>query len=84
MKVKVNIIYMSCILITEAVTVSNLIAIISLVSEIWLAMDRHTDRQTITSSSLNFSSHKDFENNESHKDLLPGNINIYPLGDLGD
>ena len=31
---------------TEAVTLSHLIAIISLVSEIWLATDRQKDRQT--------------------------------------
>ena len=42
MKVKVNIINTWCILVTEAVTVSNVIAIASLVSEIWLATERHT------------------------------------------
>ena len=42
MKVKVNIMYMQCIHLTEAVTVSNLISIASLASEVWLAMDRHT------------------------------------------
>ena len=35
-----------CILITETVTVSNLIALASLLSEIWLATDGHTRRQT--------------------------------------
>ena len=44
MKVKVNIINMSYIPMTEAVIVSNLIAIASLVSEIWLATDRQTHR----------------------------------------
>ena len=42
-----NIIYVWCIFVTETVTVSNLIAIASLVSDIWLATDGHTDRQTI-------------------------------------
>ena len=48
MTVKVNIINMWGILVTEAVTVSNLIAIASLVSEIWLAMDGHTHTDTDT------------------------------------
>ena len=48
MKVKVNIINTCCILVTEAVNMSNLIAIVSLVSEIWLVMERQTDRQTDT------------------------------------
>ena len=46
MKVKVNIINTRCILVTEAVSVSHLIAIASLVFEIWLATDRHTDTET--------------------------------------
>ena len=33
---------------TEVVTVSNVIAIASQVFEIWLAMERQTDRQTHT------------------------------------
>ena len=48
MKVKVNIINIRCILETEAVTVSNVIAIASLFAEIWLATERQTDRQTDT------------------------------------
>ena len=52
MKAKVNIINMLCIPVTEAVTVSNRIAIASLVSEIWLATDRQTDRQTDRSLGL--------------------------------
>ena len=43
MKVKVNIIKTRHILLTEAVTMSNLKAIASLVSEIWQATDRLTD-----------------------------------------
>ena len=35
-----------CILITEAGTLSNVIATASLVSEIWRATERQTDRQT--------------------------------------
>ena len=47
MKVKVNMINTCCILVTEAVTVSNVITIASLVSEIWLsAKDRQTHRET--------------------------------------
>ena len=44
MEVKVNIVNMRCILVTEAVSVSNVIAIAGLVSEIWLATERQTDR----------------------------------------
>ena len=44
MKVKVNVINTWCIVMVDAVTVSNLIVIVSLVSEIWLATDRQTDR----------------------------------------
>ena len=40
MMVNVNIICTWCILVIEAVTVSNLIVTASLVSEIWLAADR--------------------------------------------
>ena len=46
-----------CILITEAVTVSNVIAIASLVFEIWLAhtdRHRHRHRHTDTRSTLKF------------------------------
>ena len=46
MKVMANIINTWCISETDAVTVSNWIAIALLVSEIWLATDRQTDRQT--------------------------------------
>ena len=57
MKVKVNKINMRCILMTEAVTVSNmiLIAIASLVSD-YMAADGRTDRQTdyLASSMLTF------------------------------
>ena len=47
MKVKINIINIWCILVvvTEAVTVLNVIAIALLVSEIWLATDRQTRTQ---------------------------------------
>ena len=48
MKVKVNVINTWCILMADAITVSNLIVIVSLVSEIWLATDRQTYRQTDT------------------------------------
>ena len=47
-KVKVNIINMWCIPVTEAVTVSNLIAIASLVFEIWVAMERQTHSDTVS------------------------------------
>ena len=48
MKAKVNIINMLSILVTEAVTASNVIAMASLVSEIRrLATGGHTDRQTL-------------------------------------
>ena len=47
MKVTVNIISMLCILATEAVTMSNLITIATLVSDIWLATDTQTHTQTI-------------------------------------
>ena len=46
--VKVNIIHTWSILITEAVTVSNVIAIASLVSEIWLATERHRHTHTLS------------------------------------
>ena len=47
MKVKVNIINTWCIHVTEAVTVSNVIAIASLVSEIWRVTDTgQTDIRT--------------------------------------
>ena len=46
MKVKVNLMNTRCILVTEAVTVSKLIAMASLVSEIWWATDGQTHRQT--------------------------------------
>ena len=46
MKVKVNIINVWCIHMTEAVTVSNLIMIDLMVSEIWLATDRLTNKHT--------------------------------------
>ena len=35
-----------CIIVTEEVTLSNLIANASHVSEVWPATDRHTHRQT--------------------------------------
>ena len=37
---------LDAIVMTEAVTALNVIAIASLVSEIWLATKRQTDRQT--------------------------------------
>ena len=48
MKVKVNIINMSCISMSEAVNVPSLIMMTSIVSKESLARDthRHTDRQT--------------------------------------
>ena len=48
MKVKVTIINTWYILVSEAVTVSNVVAIVSLVPEIWLATERQTDRHTPT------------------------------------
>ena len=57
MKVKVNyIINTWCILITESVTVSNVIAIASLVSDIWLATEiqPHTHTQRLGLSMLKF------------------------------
>ena len=55
---------------TQAVTLSNLIAVASLVSEIWLATKRQADRQRHThkiSSILNFFSlYHDFEHKQKH------------------
>ena len=48
MKVKVNIMTTSCILLSEAVTVPGLVMMTATVSEESLAIDRHTDRDRQT------------------------------------
>ena len=49
MKVKVNIIITSCILMSEAVTVPSLMMMTSIISEESLARDTHTQTDTVSS-----------------------------------
>ena len=60
---------MQCILTTEAVTVSNVIAIASLVSEIWLASERHTHTHAVSVSSVKLCKANDFTAQELNTSL---------------
>ena len=68
-----------CIVMTEAVTLPNLIAFALLVSEIWLAKDTHTHRHTQTHRHTHTRTHTHnlapFYCFQIHKDGVMGSLN---------